>query len=446
VHGALSAAAVVAVVACSQGSDPDADPGPPVVPVDVDSVHVMLTFSPQVPATKNYPVTLFGALHVQIADAGDVTGSLAILPLTEPDGPAFAQTPVVQAALSGRFTGGQLTLDPGQLDFGPEMSVTWERFTLTVGPAGLIAGGTGTMIATWHSINTDALDSGDYHMRLLPSADTQGSFIAEAHTDPFSFDPWLPTDALSLQLGEPADAVQAANLRVLADGVPFAGALRPVTPVNGLATVMTFRAAAFWPFGSVISTDPNGVTDPSGNLFKPQTVRSTIVADPGPITANLGFESELAGWSVRRGIGGGGAGVTPSIATIDPVEGTSQLLVGDNATVAGYFDVAADASSLSVSVALLLAIGELDEDRFARVSLRRANSERIVVYDAAVEHTRSARCECGPDFVARVAPTTKTVDLTPYRGERLFLVAEVRTYQGFFRPPLALVLDDLRIQ
>jgi hypothetical protein len=31
-------------------------------------------------------------------------------------------------------------------------------------------------------------------------------------------------------------------------------------------------------------------------------------------------------------------------------------------------------------------------------------------------------------------------------GERLFLVAEARTYQGFILAPVALVLDDLRIQ
>ena len=43
--------------------------------------------------------------------------------------------------------------------------------------------------------------------------------------------------------------------------------------------------------------------------------------------------------------------------------------------------------------------------------------------------------------MSRVVP-----DLTPDRGERLFLVAETKTYQGLFRPPLALVLDDLRSQ
>jgi hypothetical protein len=442
----LAAAALIAGFGCSQRAEPsdgpDPDPVPLPVPVDVDSAHVMLTFSPAGSAMNNYTETFSGPLALHIASNGDVTGSLAILPSTGFLGPALPQ-----ALLSGRFTGGRLTLDPGQLAFSPGVLVTWDSFTLSVGPAGLIEGGAGTLTGTWQLINTDVIDDGRYNVKLLAAPDTQGSSIAQVYTDPASFSPVLPTDVLSLQLGEPADAVQAATLQVRANGVALAGSLIPVAPVDGLVTVVTFQPTGFWPFGSEITIDLHGLTDPSNNAFTPPAVRSASVADPGPITANLGFESALLGWSVRDGgFSGTVSGVGPSFGTIDPVEGASQLVVSDNAIAEGYFDVAADATSLSVSVALLLGQGDFGDDRFAVVSLRRATGERVVIYDAAVEHVRSTPCDCGEDLIARVAPTTKAVDLTPYRGERLFLVAQTKTYQGFFRAPLALALDDLRIR
>jgi hypothetical protein len=98
-------------------------------------------------------------------------------------------------------------------------------------------------------------------------------------------------------------------------------------------------------------------------------------------------------------------------------------------------------------VALLSERGDVDADRSGVVALHRASGERIVVFDAQAEIASSAPCACGDSFGARIAPVTRTVDLTPYRGERLFLTAETWSTPFFFGPKLfARVLDDLRIQ
>jgi hypothetical protein len=279
-----------------------------------------------------------------------------------------------------------------------------------------------------------------YTAKLTAGPDVQGEAAGVYQRDGSSYDTLLPCDTILVELGEPADAEQAGAMRVLADHTPLAGALEPIV-VDNMASVMAFTAPAFWPFGATLSVDPNGVTDPSGNrLGLGPTVK--IDADPGPAMANAGFEGGLSGWIAK----GSQVLQAGDFNGISPVEGEHQIVVGAGSLLAGYVDVPATASALSLSIGLLAH----DRDSIfypanATVTLQGVARQPLVIFDADQAVKRGAPCaDCDRPFETRVPAARYSADVTPYRGQRVFVTAQVGIASEY--STRALVLDDLRVE
>lgn len=371
--------------------------------------------------------TLRGVLAIDVASGGTFTGTIAL-----------AGFPTQVSTVTGRITRGVLTLDPESVGIFPDGSLEWERFSMQTGARGELEGAAGTIQGTRTYVHGDALESVRFYADVVASTDTSGEMLGLLAYDPSPGGDLLPIDRIEVALGEPAAEARVADVRVLADGAAMPGAVT-TNALSGLVSSMVFQASTFWPFGATLSADPNGIADPSGNLLVAGPALH-VVTDPGPAMANLGFEAGLTGWTRR----GESAHVVGPLFGVTPVEGTQQLALADSSQIAGYVDVPSDATSLSLSVVALIGTGPVHAALTGFVALHRAGGERIIVFDAADERANATPCNCGGAAETRVGPLTRTVDLTPYRGERLFLTA--RTQQGFFANQFILILDDLRIQ
>ena len=397
-----------------------------------DSAHVAVAIVPHFSAPPRLPRpdSLSGWLSLDVAADGTAAGSLAI-----------SGSPTSISEVAGHVADGRLTLAPGQIAVEPGGTLAWQTLTLAVGPAGLV-GSSGSATGTWTTVGGDQIDMADYKADLSASADTKGEPFDVIPPEARPPDAVLPTDALQIRLGEPAEVGRATAVQVLANGMPVADSLTPLAdPVHGLVIALALRPPGFWAFDTAITAEPGGLVDPSGNAMPWSGAGLHVVADPGPVTGNLGFEAGTAGWIVT----GHQAGTTGAFDGVVPVEGALQMIVHEESALTGYLDVPAGATSLSLSVGLFSEAGQFDADRTAVIALHRASGERIVIFDGYAERAASVACACG-DFGQLIPPTRKSVDVTMLRGERLFLTAEVRSSFFIGVNFFALVLDDLRIQ
>ena len=405
--------------------------GPP-APSTFDSAHVAVAIVPHFSAPPRLPRpdSLPGLLSLDVAADGTAAGSLAI-----------SGAPTSISEVAGHAADGRLTLTPGQISVEPGGSLAWQTLTLAIGPAGLV-GSSGSATGTWTMVRGDEIDTADYKADLSASADTKGEAFDVVPPEARPPGAVLPTDALQVRLGEPAEVERATAVRVLANGVPVVDPLTPLAdPVHGLVIALALRPPGFWAFDTAITAEPGGLVDPSGNAMSWSGAGLHVVPDPGPMIGNLGFEAGTTGWTVT----GHQAGTTGTFDGVVPVEGALQMIVREESVLTGYLDVPAGATSLSLSVGLFSEAGQFDADRTAVIALHRASGERIVMFDGYAERAASAACACG-EFGQLIPPARKSVDVTPFRGERLFLTAEVRSSFFFGVNFFALVLDDLRIQ
>jgi hypothetical protein len=390
------------------------------------SVHLALTIGSQDGSGPIHAV-----LSLNVTADGSASGTIAAL-----------GWPTSPTEVSGTVKAGLLTLDPDELGITFSDSVGWNSFELRARNGVLSDGADGVADAKLLTADWDTWEVHPYSATLTAGPDVQGegAGVYESFARFAQYDTLLPCDGIDVRLGEPTDLTQAAMVRVLADQTPLAGALSPIV-VDDMASVLSFAAPAFWPFGATLSVDPNGVTDPSGNQLVVGP-KLKVDADPGAAIANAGFEGGLAGWIAK----GSNIKQVAAFNGIAPAEGDHQIVVGAASQLAGYVDIPATAGALSLSIGLL---GNDRESSFfavnATVTLHGVTGQPLEMFDASKVVRQAEPCtDCDRAFQYRVPAARYSVDVTPYRGQRVFVTTQVASAQG--SSTKTLVVDDLRVE
>jgi hypothetical protein len=293
-------------------------------------------------------------------------------------------------------------------------------------------------------VQGDVIDDSSYTAKLTAAKDTAGGSVV---LEPKLPEPYrallLPTDGVRARLGEPvSDALVRAQVRLLAAGQPRA--VTAVTrPVSGRVTSVELTPGDWLPFDAAVSFDLGALTDPAGNALAADTAVHRTVPDPGPMAVNPDFELGMTGWApagreVRAVTGLGG---------VQPASGAQLLAVRTDSAVTAYFDVPAAATRLSFSAAVLSELGQFDAKRTATVTLFAQGQAPQLVFDAKDQAAKDSSCsDCGPEFGHRVPMERHGADVTALRGQRVFLVAEVRSSYFIGVTQFALLLDDVRLE
>jgi len=232
----------------------------------------------------------------------------------------------------------------------------------------------------------------------------------------------LPFEAVTVRFQEPMCEVEVRTyLRIRANGVAVAGTLT-LTPTGGLVTSATFQPKAFLGFNAAVTIGLTGLRDPAGNALTPSSARVTVAANPGPLTGNAGFESGLTGW-----IALGQASALGAFQGFAPAQGAAQAVVREGGTLAGVLDVPAGATELALSVAVLSEIGQVTPNHTTVIALRKAGGALVEIFDVADVANQFQPCPTCTQYGRSVGPLSRTIDLTPHRGQRVFLTVDVRS-------------------
>lgn len=378
------------------------------------------------------PETIDGHLYLDVGDDGTVTGVMS----TKGD------TEVRISEPTGWVDGHQVVLSADSIGVEPGGSLAWQEVRFSLADAdgdGALDSATGTMSGTWTQVIGDIYeevpctgvltagpDTVSTQARLSPPAARGGSL--------------LPHDAFAIQLGEPLrDTEVLDHLGITADGAAVDGTIEVSPIAGGWVASAVFRPAGFLPFGAEIALDLGALADPSGNPVHTFPVDIQVVSDPGNVLDNLGFEADLGGWLAL----GGDIEITGAFQEIAPAEGEAQAVLNDVAALATYLDVPEDASTLDFSVAVL---SQFPDGYGAKVTLYDAGGGATVVFDVSELRDTAVPCDTCDPFRHRIAPLRPSIDLTPYRGQRVFLSAEVRATFFIGVEKVAMVIDDFRLQ
>jgi hypothetical protein len=289
--------------------------------------------------------------------------------------------------------------------------------------------------------------------------------------------PWQP---VHLELRQPVTVDQAMRYRVLVNGEEVPGETH-VQPVSNVVTTVEFVPHVFYPMGAELQVEATGMENALGAPVTFAHPPIPVMEDPGlAADTNLGFEQELAGWQVTAGT----AYAAESFLDVVPAEGTGMVVIEsggpepgvgtalyDNRVV-GYIDVPADASTLDLSLAVLVPADVLP----SVVSVRLYNEgldaiETLDVYALAHGTEVFEACDClgtpaDRALARRMGPVRREIALEAFRGKRVFLElhvksevwwlprsalhALVRAVQPIPPPPppvpSALVVDDIQIR
>jgi hypothetical protein len=400
-------------------------------------LHRAITLKPNWSGTANIvdrPDTLRGVLTLD-APSGDskrMTGSIALfafeaLTQTQPSSTAMA-------AAAGQVDEGTLTLEPGTVVAEPGATLQWTQLELQ-------PGGTGTASGHWSRVLGDVVDQTDFTAKVTWGLDMTGELLRLVPAGDRPAPDLLPTDTLRVMFDEPvAEPDARARVKLLAGGAPWSSTWSADLPaVSARVVALQLQPDHFLPFGAELTLAPGGLTDPAGNALVAGAARH-VVADPGPLTSNAGFESGLAGW-----ITSGQVEATGAVQGQAPAEGAKQLVVHQESFAAGYLDVPANATTLQLSLTLFSELGQFDAGKTAVVRLLSEGVAPQVLFDAATEQAHDAACNCG-ELSHRLGPQVKTADLTALRGKRVFLTAEVRSAFFIGVNYYALLIDDVRVQ
>jgi hypothetical protein len=291
----------------------------------------------------------------------------------------------------------------------------------------------------WLRALGDVVDQTTYTSALTAGLDTTAT--SASLFMPHSTPTLLPFDIVGIRFQEPLrEADVRDNLRILAGGTAVAGELSAAT-TGGLITDAAFVPDAFLPFGAEVTIDLGDLEDPSGNALTASNDRVLVVADPGVLTDNTDFESELDGW-----IALGQASAEGTFQGFAPAEGAAQAVVREGGTLAAVLDVPADATELELSVAVLSEIGEVDADRTTVIALRGPGAARFEIFDVDDVAGEFRPCDPCTDYGQSVGPLRPTFNLTAFRGQRLFLTVDVRS-SGFFGASFfAALVDDIQLR
>jgi hypothetical protein len=377
------------------------------------------------------PTTIAGHLFLEI-DGGLVTGTIST---RDTDAVSLAE-------ISGRVEGAVLVFEDASVAVAPGGTLGLDELRITVlddDDDGEADGATGVASGPWQRVLGDVIDQTAHTSTMTAGLDTTATsaslFVSRAGLT------LLPFDAVNVRFQEPLrEADVRDNLRILAGGTAVTGELT-LSATGGLVTGAAFQPDAFLPFGADVTLDLAALQDPSGNALMASDARVPVVADPGLLSGNAGFESGLDGW-----IALGQAAAQGELEGFAPVEGAAQAVVREGGTLAGVLDVAADATELELSVAVLSEIGQVDPDRTTVIALRQPGGALIEIFDVHDVRDQFQSCGTCTEYGQSVGPLRRTIDLTPHRGQRVFLTVDVRSSFFIGVNFFAALVDDIQLR
>ncbi|HET6613198.1 MAG TPA: hypothetical protein VFG83_14475 [Kofleriaceae bacterium] len=311
---------------------------------------------------------------------------------------------------------------------------------------GVADSGCGSASGTWEQVLGDVADSVPYSNSVLTATvdDEGGKGLMPI---PALRNDLIPGDPITIYVNEPvaiADANAAIKFSARVGGsaaAPVAGTLTALNPTStAYASSFQFQAADFLPFGAAIALSVDGLPDLAGNPMTTTAEPLAVAADPGPFTANPGFESGLGGWIPSSIVD---AFTSASYAGVTPTEGATELVLEHGASLGGYLDVAADATSLELSLTILSRFEGTEGVRI-KIEVPGAPPEIVLASETGLDEGTPCDCE---EYDFQIGPQTVAIDLTPYRGQRVFVVVEARSVWGFgLVIPLAAIVDNVAIK
>lgn len=359
------------------------------------------------------PATISGHLYLVVEPGGLVTGTIST-----------RDTDTVSlATVSGHMEGSELVIVDGAVAVTPGGTLGLDELRIRVRDDNgdrKVDGATGTASGSWQRALGDIFDFTTHTSTMTAILDTT-STTASLFV-PRSPAALLPFEAVSVRFQEPLREQDVRNaLRIRASGVAVPGTLT-LTPTGGLVTAATFQPSAFLGFNAAVTIDVTGLRDPAGNALSPSSARVFVVANPGALTANAGFESGLSGW-----IALGQASALGTFQGFAPAQGAAQAVVREGGTLAGVLDVPSGATALELSVAVLSEIGQVSPNHTTVIALRKAGGALIEIFDVADVADQFQSCPTCTEYGQSVGPLPRTIDLTPHRGQRVFLTVDVRS-------------------
>jgi hypothetical protein len=412
----------------------DAAPGPDAAPGGTSlpplAYTLALTYGTP-PFIISRPATIAGHLYLDV-DGGLVTGTIST-----------RDTDTVSlASVSGRVEGADIVLEDVTVAVTPGGSLGLDELHITLRDAdddGEVDGAAGEAAGSWQRVLGDVVDQTTHTSIMAAGLDARATsaslFVARTVLA------LLPFEGVNVRFQEPLrEADVRDNLRILADGTAVAGELT-VAATGGLVTGATFQPDAFLGFGAEVTLDLAALQDPSGNALTASDARVPVVADPGPLAGNTGFESGLTGW-----IALGQADTQGAFQGLAPAAGAAQAVVREGGTLAAALDVAAGATELELSVAVLSEIGQVDADRTTVIALRKPGGALIEIFDVADVADQFQSCGTCTEYGQSVGPLRRTIDLTPHRGQRVFLTVDVRSSFFIGVNFFAALVDDIQVR
>lgn len=338
-------------------------------------------------------------------------------------------------AVMGAVVRGQLQLSADRVQTGPGEHLSLSSMELSG------ATGSGKASGRLSVIGGDVGESAPFTAIVTAAADDDAGVVSFDVPRERTGGQLLSSDPIEVAISEPVPVGTLAAVTVMAGGKPLPGALRPTTPISGLTTRAVFVPGAFLPAAATLTVAPTGLTDTAGHPVSWDGVTVTTGPDPGPLTANASFEDGLRGWQTT-----GDVSVTGAFEGIAPVAGAAQAILTAGSSLAGYVEVPARATELTVSFAILSQIGEFDGNHSVVIALVAEDGTRTVIVDGVLERARGERGTFGTEYRHRIPARVARVDLRPHRGRRVTLTADVRSTNYMGMQNFALVLDDVRVR
>lgn len=416
-------------------SIPDAGPGGIEIPLGTSLPPLTYTFTLTYGDEQGLiirPETISGHLYLDVAADGRVSGALSTLRLGT----------VNLTEIRGHVQGTEIVFVEGSIGIGSygELGLDEFRIILLDGDGdGAADGAAGEASGPWSAVMGDIYEESTHTSILTAGLDTTAT--AASLSVPRNYPTILPYDAVHVEFEEPLrEADVRDNLRILANGAPVTGELT-LEAEFGLVIDATFQPDAFLPFDAEVTLDLGAVKDPAGNALLASDARVPVMADPGAFTDNAGFESNLDGWIVF-----GDASAQGAFEGFAPAEGAAQAVLREDTMLVTRLEVPADATALDFSIAVLNYQPDLLANFTTVIGLRRPGGELIQVFDVSDFADQLQSCTTCTEFANVVGPLRHTLDLTPYRGQSVFLTVDARAIHFIGVEPLAVLLDDIQIR
>jgi hypothetical protein len=378
------------------------------------------------------PETISGHLYLDVAADGRVSGELSTLRLGT----------VNLTEIRGHVQGTEIVFVEGSIGIGSYAELGLDEFRIILLDSdgdGAADGAAGEASGPWTAVMGDIFEESSHTSVLTAGLDTTAT--AASLDVPRNYPTILPYDAVHVEFEEPLrEADVRDNLRILANGAPVTGELT-LEAKGGLVIGATFQPDAFLPFDAEMTLDLGALKDPAGNALTAADASVPVMADPGVFTDNAGFESNLDGWIVF-----GDASAQGAFEGFAPAEGVAQAVLREDTMLVTRLEVPADATALDFSIAVLNYQPDLLANYTTVIGLRRPGGELIQVFDVSDFADRLQPCTTCTEFANVVGPLRHTLDLTPYRGQSVFLTVDARAIHFIGVEPLAVLLDDIQVR